>query len=285
MVLFSCSSDNGLVEENEQLRERIKQDSIWSANYTQESVVIDSLLGQISGFTSDVQGGLLEDVDIIAKAEGVATLVEAANEKIARLEKEIVSAKGKASKSRLLSKLLKQQKAKVAEQEVIIQELQDQIANLENENSSLKDDKKQLSKKLQSSEQVIATKDAELGMTKEQINALMNQLEQEKIKAARELKIAQMNNHLGIGVNLVTVAKSLKGGLGGNAKKEKRKMLLKAFEQFTKAYDLGRTQTDKMAVVTDARCLCDKKLKKLYWEKAPSNVLKAKLDVECRGVR
>ena len=64
---ISCNNDNSALLELENLRNQIKEDSIFRENWARESREIDSLLSNMTNFTNNAQQGFLEDEDLTSK--------------------------------------------------------------------------------------------------------------------------------------------------------------------------------------------------------------------------
>lgn len=236
MLITRCGSDSSAsVSELEQLKNQIKEDSIFRESWAAESRKIDALLSDIAGFTTKAQGGSLQDDDLLAKASSVQSLIEEANERIAQLEKEASVQKSSSKKIPELLLNLKKQKANIMEQDSLIQVLQKRVKDGEVKIAELDSKVNLQGKTIEEQQAEINKKVAELQRKEQQLADGYRELENTKRKATEDLKKQQNSFRITAGLEKISAVELAKGMLP-----EKKKQLLgEAWDYFCQAHKGG----------------------------------------------
>jgi hypothetical protein len=234
--LISCGSEEETnFAELDLLKKQIREDSIFRENWAKESRDIDELLSQVSGFTDDAQGGLLENDDLLSKAKSVESIVEEANEKIAQLEREVSVQKKKSRRLPNLVQNIKKQKNMILEQDSIIKVLQNRIEEGDVIIKKMGTKINLQGKTIEEQEVEINKKMNELLRKEQHLIAKQNELEATKKKSAADLKRQKNSFHINAGldrINIVVLAK-------GMASKKKQQILDEAWNHFCDAHKGG----------------------------------------------
>lgn len=234
--VIGCSSDNSaLVMELEQLKNQIKEDSIFRENWATESREIDALLNSITGFTSDAKSGLLQNDDLLTKAKSVQSLIEQANERIAQLEKEATIQKGNARKMPDLLQNLKQQKVTILEQDSLIQVLRRQVASGDEKIVQLDTKVNLQGKTIEEQQMEINNKLAELQRKEQELFNSQRELENTKKKSAEDLKKQRNSFHISAGLEQISIVELAEGMLP----KKKQQILDDAWKHLCEAHKNG----------------------------------------------
>ncbi|MCP4440966.1 MAG: hypothetical protein GY810_18750 [Aureispira sp.] len=228
LFLASCGSDcTVLNEQNAQLQQRIKDDSLLLADWGEQTAAVNGLFDEVEEISSSA--GSLEGEDLEQKAQLALGVIEKGKDQIAELEKKLAASKSSYKKNKALKATIKTLKTKLADYENVVEELKEEHVILTGENQRLQ--KIVFRKTTTITERDVIIEKAEKQL--DQLNAEIQKMDIEKKaleKEKEELNKKKNDMYVNIARQLIQTAEGLKGGVGGNVKKTKQEMASKAYD-------------------------------------------------------
>lgn len=226
--LSSCGSDCSVLNnQNIQLQQQIKEDSLLLAHWDEQTASVNVLFDEVEEISGSVVA--LKGNDLKQKAQLALDVIKKGKEQVAKLEKELATSKSTYKKNKALKTTVKMLKAKLADYENLIAELQEEHVILTGENQRLQKIVFRKTTTITERDEIIEKAEKQL----DNLNLEIQKMSEEKKaleKEKEELNKKKNDMYMNIARQLIQTAEGLKGGLGGNVKKTKKEMAERAFD-------------------------------------------------------
>jgi chromosome segregation ATPase len=241
LFIASCGgpTNASISSENDQLKQRIQNDSLLLADMGIEMEEVDDAINKIIEYTNTAAqgGGTTSSRDKAEKLNEIKQIIESSTEKISALEEKIAKSNSSFKNNAVLTKSLEAQKKLIAEQQQEIERLTGEVIVLTGKNKDLEDERGGLISTVNNQGMTIQQYEKDISTAQQRLsdlNKAISSANNDKANVNRQID----KEYFAIAKTLVEMAEDRKGSFK-NAKQQREDLAKQAFGYYCKLHKRG----------------------------------------------